>query len=128
MVQSSKHQLIMHGQFISMLTYQQSNMCQETFVVHKLGKAQQEVRWPGFSRQLQEIIYKLSLMLQRMPPTFRAINELPNLPWKKVASDLFYWKASTSLLIVDYYSICIEISKLNGHSSSEIISHKINLC
>ena len=27
----------------------------------------------------------------------------------------------------DYYSIYIEISKLNGQSS-EIISHKINLC
>ena len=39
MVQLSKHQLIMHGQFISMLTYQQSDKCQEIFVVHKLGQA-----------------------------------------------------------------------------------------
>ena len=49
--------------------------------------------------------------------------ELPNLPWKKVATDLFYWKASTYLLIVDYYCRYIEISKLNGQSSSEIILH-----
>ena len=46
---------------------------------------------------------------------------------EEVATDLFYWKASTYLLIVDYYSRYIEISKLNGQSS-EIISHKINLC
>ena len=39
MVHSSKHQLIMRGQFISMLTYQQSNMYQEILVVHKLGQA-----------------------------------------------------------------------------------------
>ena len=52
--------------------------------------------------------------------------ELPNLPWKKVATNLFYWKISTCLLIVDYYSKYIEISKLNGQSS-EMISHKINL-
>ena len=32
MVQPSKHQLIMHGQFIGMLTYKQSNMRQEIFV------------------------------------------------------------------------------------------------
>ena len=32
MVQPSKHQLIMCGQFIAMLTYQQSNTCQEIFV------------------------------------------------------------------------------------------------
>ena len=47
---------------------------------------------------------------------------------EEVATDLFYGKASTYLLIVDYYSRYIEISKLNGQSSSEIISHKINLC
>ena len=32
----------------------------------------------------------------------------------KVATDLFYWKASTYSLIVDYHSRYIEISKLNG--------------
>ena len=53
--------------------------------------------------------------------------ELLNLPWKKVATDLFYWKASTCLLLVDYYSRYIEISKVNRESSG-IISHKINLC
>ena len=66
-----------------------------------------------------------------MPPTFRAINEYRTtkltLQWKKVATDLFYWKASTCLLLVDYYSRYIEISKVN-RESSEIISHKINLC
>ena len=37
MVKPSKHQLIMHGRFIGMLTYQQSNTRQEIFIVHKLG-------------------------------------------------------------------------------------------
>ena len=62
-------------------------------------------------------------MLQRMPPTFRAINEhgTTKLTLKESSTALFYWKTSTCLLIVDYYSRYIEISKLN-------ISHKINLC
>ena len=73
---------------------------------------------------------QLSLMLQRMPPTFRAFNEhgTTKLILEEVAIDLFYWKASTYLLTVDYYSRYIEINKLNGQSPSEIISHKINLC
>ena len=73
---------------------------------------------------------QLSLMLQRMPPTYRAFNEhrTTKLTLEEVATDLFYWKASTYLLIVDYYSRYIEISKLNGQSSSEITSHKINFC
>ena len=41
--------------------------------------------------------------------------ELPILPCKKVATDLFYWKASTCLLIVAYYSRYIEISKWTLH-------------
>ena len=73
---------------------------------------------------------QLSLMLQRMPPTFKAFYEhrTTKLTLEEVSTDLFYWKASTYLLIVDYYSRYIEISKLNGQSSYEIISHKINLC
>ena len=74
---------------------------------------------------------QLSLMLQRMPATFRAYNDHGatklTLEEIKVATDLFYCKASTYLLNVDY-SRYIEISKLNGQSSSEIISHKINFC
>ena len=64
-----------------------------------------------------------------MPPTFRTINEheTTKLTLEESSHCLFYWKASTCLLIVDYYSRYIEISKLNGQSS-EIISHKINLC
>ena len=75
---------------------------------------------------------QLSLMLQRMPPTFRAFKEHGTskltLEEIKVATNLFYWKASTYLHTVHYYSRYIEISKLNGQSSSKIISHKINLC
>ena len=48
--------------------------------------------------------------------------ELPNLPWQKVATDLFHWKTSTYLLL-NYYSRYIEISKLNEQSSSEVICH-----
>ena len=36
-------QIIMRGQFINMLKYQQSNTCLEIFVAHKLGQAPQ---WP----------------------------------------------------------------------------------
>ena len=44
-----KYQLIGQGQFAGMLTYEQSNMCQEIFVVHKLGQAPQ---WPLGNQQV----------------------------------------------------------------------------
>ena len=64
-------------------------------------------------------------MLQRTPSTSRDFNDYraANLALQKVATDLFYLKTSTYLLLVDYYSRYIEISKLNGQSSSEVIRH-----
>ena len=46
---------------------------------------------------------------------------LPSLPWQKVATDLFKWEGSTYLLVVDYFSKYIEISKLEGESSQKVI-------
>ena len=46
---------------------------------------------------------------------------LPSFPWQKVATNLFKWKAATYLLVVDYLSKYIEISKLEGESSQKVI-------
>ena len=46
---------------------------------------------------------------------------LPILPWQKVASDLFKWKGATYLLVVDYFSKYIEISKLDNETSHEVV-------
>ena len=47
----------------------------------------------------------------------------PSLPWERIATDLFQWKGHTYLLIVDYFSRYIEISKLSGETSAEVIQH-----
>ena len=55
---------------------------------------------------------QLSLMLQRMSPTFKAFEHgTTKLILEEVATDLFYWKASTYLLIVDYYSMQVYRNK-----------------
>ena len=47
----------------------------------------------------------------------------PALPWQCVATDLFEWKGVKYLLIVDYYSRFIEMAKLSGESSANVIRH-----
>ena len=42
---------------------------------------------------------------------------------KKVATDLFVWRKSQYLLVVDYYSQFIEISKVSTASSPHVIIH-----
>ena len=53
--------------------------------------------------------------------------ELPSRPWQKVTTDLFEWKNSQYLLVVDYYSRFIEISKLSTASSPQVIVHLKNI-
>ena len=47
----------------------------------------------------------------------------PKLPWQKVASDLFVWKNSHYLLVIDYFSRYIEIAKLTPESTGYVIKH-----
>ena len=87
-------------------------------------RAQQAVWWPGLSRQLEELVHNCSKCCRECHQHPEPLMNMElHLPQKKVATDLFYWKGSTYLLIVDYYSRYIEIAKLNGQSSSEVIRH-----
>ena len=46
---------------------------------------------------------------------------LPDYLWQKVATDLFEWRNSSYVLVVDYYSCYIELSFT---TSSEVIKHQ----
>ena len=59
--------------------------------------------------------------MQRAEPLIST--QLPDLPWQKVGTDLFHWKNHQYLLVVDYYSRYIEISKLNGTTADDVINH-----
>ena len=47
------------------------------------------------------------------------MSKLPDLPWQKVATDLFSWKGSQYLLVIDY----VELSKLSATTSQDVINH-----
>ena len=49
--------------------------------------------------------------------------QLPELPWQRVATDLFEWQKSTYLLIVDYFSRWIEIARLDQTTATAVIQH-----
>ena len=87
--------------------------------------AQQHVWWPGIGKALKNTILECPICCQyRLPGTEPLMpTELPSRPWQKVATDLFEWKKSQYLLVVDYYSRFIEISKLSTASSPQVIVH-----
>ena len=89
------------------------------------ARAGQSVWWPGMSTQLTELVYSCHECRKQSTPRVQPLipTELPQLPWQKVAMDLFDWKKRTYLLIVDYYSRFIEVARLEQLTSEEVIRH-----
>ena len=87
-------------------------------------RARQSVWWPGLGKQLEEMILKCSVCCQDRFQYAEPLipSSFPDLPWQKVATDLWYWKA-TYLLLVDYFSRYIEIAKLTKVTSNKLIHH-----
>ena len=69
-------------------------------------RAKQSVWWPGLSTELAEIVRKCPECVKSQAPRMEPLipTPLPDLPWQKVATDLFEWKKCIYLLLVDYYS------------------------
>jgi len=89
-------------------------------------RARRSVWWPGISQELARVVQNCreccKAQTQRAQPLMPS--PLPELPWQKVATDLFQWKQSTFLLIVDYYSRFIEIARLsNAPTAEEVVTH-----
>ena len=86
-------------------------------------RARQSIWWPGISvenlvRNCKECLKSQHNRPQPLNPT-----PLPALPWQRVGSDLFEWKQSVYLLVVEYYSRFIEIARLNRPTTAEVVTH-----
>ena len=86
-------------------------------------RARNSVWWPNLSKQLADLVENCTTCckFQKQPSEPLIPSVLPTLPWQKVASDLFKWKGATYLLVVDYFSKYIEISKLDNETSHEVV-------
>ena len=89
------------------------------------ARARQAVWWPGMSTQLTELVSSCHECRKQSTPRAQPLilTELPELPWQNVAMDLFDWKKQTYLVIVDYYSRFIEVTRLEKLTSEEVIRH-----
>ena len=86
-------------------------------------RARQYVWWPGMSTDLEKVVRSCSECAKNNPPRPEPLlsTPLPILPWQRVGTDLLEWKGANYILLVDYFSRWIEISKLQNTTSSCMI-------
>ena len=86
-------------------------------------RAHQSVWWPGLSKHIEELVQRCPTcckeQIQRAEPLLTT--PLPTLPWQRVAMDILEWKKCCYLLMVDYYSRFIDVTKLGGCVSTEAV-------
>lgn len=88
-------------------------------------RARNSVWWPGISTDIERFVGNCRVCCKFQRPRFEPLcpSKLPDVPWQKVGTDLFEWKQSTYLLVVDYYSRYIEIAKLTSTTSKGVIDN-----
>ena len=87
-------------------------------------RARESVWWPGLNRELEVKISMCTKCIKShsQKPEPLMMSKLPDLPWQKVATDLFSWKGSQYLLVIDFFSRYVELSKLAATTSQDVIN------
>ena len=88
-------------------------------------RAREILYWPFMTKEIEDVVeschvcnkYKKSKIKEPLMP-----REVPNEPWQMVGMDLFHYKASEHLLIIDYFSKFVEVIKLNSTDAHSVIN------
>ena len=85
--------------------------------------AKTSVWWPDISKQINDVIERCSICVRESSPRREPLipSKLPDYPWQKIGTDLFYLKRSNYILVIDYFSRFAEVIKLKSTSSQAII-------
>ena len=86
-------------------------------------RAKISVWWPGISKQINDLIERCSVCVRESSPRRELLipSKLPDYPWQKIGTDLFYMKSFNYILIIDYFSRFIEVIRLKSTTSRAII-------
>jgi len=89
------------------------------------ARARQSVWWPGLGKELEDLISNCTVCCRHSNQHAEPLlpSAFPDHPWQKVATDLFEWKKTNYLIVVDYYSRYIEMARLSTSTSNDVITH-----
>ena len=89
------------------------------------ARASQSVWWPRMSKEIENLVRNCTTCCKTQVQFAEPLitTNSPKLPWQRVGTDLFEYKGTQYVLVIDYFSCYIEIAKLSSTSSDAIITH-----
>ena len=86
-------------------------------------RANISVWWPGISKHIEDLIEQCPTCVKEHSPHKEPLipTDLPDYPWQKIGTDLFFMNGANYLITVDYFSRYFETIKLTSTTSSSII-------
>ena len=95
-------------------------------VQKSLYGARQSLFWPGMTQEVKGMVENCPTCLkyrrkqQKEPLMPFQVSELP---WQRIAADLFHLGSEEYLLVIDYYSKYVELAHLSHATSPKVINH-----
>lgn len=89
------------------------------------NRARQIIYWPNINKDIQELVEKCRVCNKFKPNQIKEemiIEQLPELPWQKVGTDLFELDNKHYCVLADYYSNFIEVTNMQETSSKAVIN------
>lgn len=93
-------------------------------------KARESIYWPGINNDIKDMVKKCELCNKYQPAQHKLPIMQPDLstrPWEQVGADLFEYKGSKYLLVVDYYSRFPIIRLLCDISANTVCNHMTSI-
>lgn len=86
-------------------------------------RASTSVWWPGISKHIKDLIEQCPTCVKEHTPAKEPLipTDLPDYPWQKIGTDLFFMNGANYLVAVDYFSRYFETIKLKSTTSGSII-------
>ena len=86
-------------------------------------RANISVWWPGIAKQIKDIVEHCPTCTRASATKKEPLipSELPEYPWQKLGTDIFFLNGTHYLVVVDYFSKYLEVIKLGTTTSRSVI-------
>ena len=83
-------------------------------------RAKSSVWWPGLSSKIEDLVQNCETCIKKAPERTEPLRPTPtpDRPWQLIGTDLFEWKNTSYLIVVDYFSRFIEAAEMPRRPTS----------